>query len=557
MTGTPASEMLGKDNYEYALPFYGIRRPILIDLLLNEDLRKEVSYPILKCEDKSRFFAEIFLPHLREGKGAYLWFTASPLYDTDGNISGAIESIRDITDYKMTEGLYQTVFENTGTAMVVVEEDASISHVNEKMKDLLGYSKKDSVDLMKWYDQVFDEDLEKMLEYHSLRRTNSDSVPKSYECRLIHKNGEVKIVTLTAAMIPGTKKSIISIIDITDQKEKEKILRFTQFSVDNAPEGIIWADSNAKFFAANKSAIELYGYTKEELLNMSIPDFAPDFPYDRFLEFWNKAKEKGNLSFETEVIRKNNRSIIIELSVAFLNFEGQDYECGFARDITDRKNAENALKTLNNKLNLLSSVTRHDISNQISVIMGYGELLEMEIDDEKAERYLKPIIEATEKIQNQISFTRAYQEIGVNSPTWQSVDSLLKNSGENISDIDIRINSDAKNVEIYADHMLEKVFYSIFENTVRHGGHATEINISFSEKNGQGILIIEDNGKGVADNIKDKIFERGVGSNTGLGLFLAREILGITGITISETGIEGKGARFEVIVPKSGYRFKD
>lgn len=70
-------------------------------------------------------------------------------------------------------------------------------------------------------------------------------------------------------------------------------------------------------------------------------------------------------------------------------------------------------------------------------------------------------------------------------------------------------------------------------------------------------MLIEDDGKGIPTNIKGRIFNKGFGSNTGLGLFLTREILGITGMQIIETGVEGKGARFEIRVPEGHFRFRE
>jgi two-component sensor histidine kinase len=102
MTGVPAGQMIGKGNYEYALPFYHERRPITIDLVLHDDPAVEAKYPVMKMEVSSRI-AETFIPHLNKGRGAYLWFVATPLYDTDGNLTGAIESIRDITGHKPAE----------------------------------------------------------------------------------------------------------------------------------------------------------------------------------------------------------------------------------------------------------------------------------------------------------------------------------------------------------------------------------------------------------------------------------------------------------------------
>ena len=102
MTGVPAEQMIGKTDYEYALPFYHERRPITVDLVLHDDPAVAAKYPFMKKEGNS-LLAEIYIPHLNKGSGAYLWFKASPLYDAAGNISGAIESIRDITDKKRAE----------------------------------------------------------------------------------------------------------------------------------------------------------------------------------------------------------------------------------------------------------------------------------------------------------------------------------------------------------------------------------------------------------------------------------------------------------------------
>ncbi|MBT8507624.1 hypothetical protein AZH53_04220 [Methanomicrobiaceae archaeon CYW5] len=684
MSGISASQILGRGNYEYALPFYGHRRPILIDLVLHKDLCKEVVYPVLNCEDKRKIFGEVFLPHLRGKDGAHLWFTASPLYDAEGGITGAIESIRDIREYKRAEGLYKTVFENTGTAMMVLEEDVSISYVNEKMKKLFSDISDDADVLEKWLSFFVEEDREKMLEYHRLRREDSDSAPGSYECRLIRKDGEIRTLSLTLAMIPGTRKSIVSVIDITPQREAERKLRFTRFSTDNAPDAIVWADPKGRIFSANRSACETFGYPEEELLTMSISDFAPDMPPGRFTEFWDIAREKGSFTFEARVTKKDGQDVLIELSIVFLDFDGQEYECGFARDISRRKKfeetllesetkyreifnatdeiiflsgfipergpgsiidandafcdlveytreeligmsisdiepplsdemmanifdqfrtkgratfeteavrrdgtrvpvennittfmlndqqviltvgrniserraSEKALRVMNKKLNLLSSITRHDIRNRLSVLMGYEELLREEIGSGKAVEYLRQVMEATEMIQDQITFTGEYQELGVKTPGWQPVELVAKTVLSRLPDNNLQITIDAGRLEIFADPMLSKVFYNIFENTIRYGGHVTGITLSFSERDDMGVLVIEDDGVGISDDKKEKIFERGYGANTGFGLFLTREILDITGISISETGTEGKGARFEIPIPKGGYRFR-
>ncbi|MBP2132729.1 K+-sensing histidine kinase KdpD [Methanomicrobium sp. W14] len=102
--------------------------------------------------------------------------------------------------------------------------------------------------------------------------------------------------------------------------------------------------------------------------------------------------------------------------------------------------------------------------------------------------------------------------------------------------------------------MLNKVIYNIFENSLRHGKNTTEIRISFSLKENCGVMFIEDNGEGVADNMKKAVFEKGGGSNAGLGLYFTKKILDITGITIEETGKYHVGAVFEISVPNRYWR---
>ncbi|MDD1725180.1 MAG: ATP-binding protein [Methanospirillum sp.] len=103
--------------------------------------------------------------------------------------------------------------------------------------------------------------------------------------------------------------------------------------------------------------------------------------------------------------------------------------------------------------------------------------------------------------------------------------------------------------------MLEKVFYNLLDNSIRHGKHVSNMRISASREGDNLLVVWEDNGEGVADEDKDLIFERGYGNNTGFGLFLVREILALTDISIRETGTRGKGARFEISVPRGAYRY--
>ena len=112
-----------------------------------------------------------------------------------------------------------------------------------------------------------------------------------------------------------------------------------------------------------------------------------------------------------------------------------------------------------------------------------------------------------------------------------------------------------ENLAIYADPMLEKVFYNLFDNSLRYGEDISEISLTFDQAGPDIILLYRDNGIGIEQGDKEIIFRKGFGKNTGLGLFLTREILSITRITIVESGEYGRGACFEIRIPKGNYRF--
>ena len=142
----------------------------------------------------------------------------------------------------------------------------------------------------------------------------------------------------------------------------------------------------------------------------------------------------------------------------------------------------------------------------------------------------------------------------MSEPKWQSVNYVFINAISHLDFSKISRIVDLDNIEIYADQLLENVLYHIMENVIRHGTGATEINLRYQENPDGLMLLIEDNGPGISVTEKEKIFEK-VYSAHGCGLFLAREILSITGISIRETGMDGSGARFVIFVPKGAYRF--
>ena len=228
-------------------------------------------------------------------------------------------------------------------------------------------------------------------------------------------------------------------------------------------------------------------------------------------------------------------------------------------DITERKRAEDALRLVNRKLNLLSGITRHDIKNQLLVLNGFLEISKKYAGDAaKMSEFIEKEMKIAKTMDRQIAFTKEYEAIGVNTPVWQDCHILFETASNQVPPGKIMVKNDfPAGVEIFADPLIVKVFYNLLDNAVRYGGKITTTRFFAKEDTGAHILVCEDDGDGVPAEEKEQIFERGFGKNTGMGLFLAREILSITGITIRETGEPGKGARFEIRVLKGMYRISE
>nr|WP_319376491.1 PAS domain S-box protein [uncultured Methanoregula sp.] len=226
-------------------------------------------------------------------------------------------------------------------------------------------------------------------------------------------------------------------------------------------------------------------------------------------------------------------------------------------EIQERERFEAAIKLTNRKLNTLSSITRHDILNQISAIVMYLSLAEETSTEPVVIDHLKKIEQLTELIQAQIRFTRDYQSIGANAPIWQVVAATVRSAIQNLNMGTIRVENLLGSLEIYADYLLEKVFFNLVDNSLRHGGNVSVCRFLYRKEQNGVTILYEDDGIGVPASAKDKIFKREYYRNTGYGMFLAHEILSITNLSIKETGDPGHGVRFEIFVPEGTYRLTD
>jgi signal transduction histidine kinase len=216
--------------------------------------------------------------------------------------------------------------------------------------------------------------------------------------------------------------------------------------------------------------------------------------------------------------------------------------------------SQKATLAANKKLNLLSSITRHDIKNQLTALLAYIELSKMIVQDNDLKRTVNQEKIVADNILRQIEFTKDYEEIGVNSPQWQNVAELVSQSAPVLERSGVQLDISTGDLEVFADPLLLKVFENLVDNSLRHGEHVRHISVGYEKTKEDIVLMYRDDGAGVPATDKERIFQKGFGKNTGLGLFLTREILSITGLSIQESGVYGEGVLFLIKAPEGCWR---
>jgi signal transduction histidine kinase len=223
------------------------------------------------------------------------------------------------------------------------------------------------------------------------------------------------------------------------------------------------------------------------------------------------------------------------------------------RDVTDQVMMQEALENANHRLNTLSGILRHDLSRRLAVLYGHLRLGVMKFNDPEVITFLAGIKEAANGIMRQIEISREYRDIGATQPTWIPVQGAFQSAVGRIEIGQVIFHAWTERLEVFSDPHLSTVFYHILHNAVKTETGATRIIATYRVTHEGCAIIIEDNGKGIAEPQKASLFVQREDSY-GRGLFLANEILSITGMTIRETGIPGQGARFEIHIPSEGYR---
>jgi PAS domain S-box-containing protein len=491
------------------------------------------------------------------------------LADSDGAITVRI-AFSDITDIWQIEALKESesfnrgLVENLPDYIVVYGPDGKIFYANPATLRAMGYSEEDLVGTSV-LSYVAPECRDAVTSKMAARLAGS--VLTAYETDIVTYDGLRRSVIAKGTPIQyhDSPAILLLLIDITERKrvevEREQASQEIHDLYNNAPCGYHSLNKDGVFVNINDTELKWLGCSREEIIGRKkFSDFITEKSRDIFIKNYPLFLERGWIrDLEFDIIRKDKKILtVLASATAIKNPDGSlVISRSILYDITDRKRGEEALLRVNQKLNILSQLTRKNLSSQVFVLNSYLELAKNQLaGQDQVITTLQKGVQAIRLIHETIEYSKDYQDMGAKPPTWQNVKMVLLFGLSHISIGKIQHSLETENLEIFADPLLEMVCQRLFENSVKHGDRVTRIRVWHMVTPDGATIFFEDDGIGIQQEDKEQIFLRdeSTGRASMRSLIFVREILDITGITICETGEPGKGARFEITVPEGAWR---
>jgi PAS domain S-box-containing protein len=478
---------------------------------------------------------------------------------------------RDISEKKkaeqeleQSETRFRALIQNSSDIIQILDNEGRLIYSSPAFGKILGYPE-GSQNNHRLLDLVHPDDRERVsADLDEVYRRANPGTPTEY--RMLTAGGDsifVESIGINLLDVPGVNGIVINTHEVHKRKLAEQALveseeRFRlifQHSNDAiclfeiTPSGM-----PGKIVDANEVSVRQTGYTRDELVQKSLPDFCSRDLSQRSRAIMMELLTRGEARFETEEIKKDGSLLPVEISARLAKLKEKNYVIAISRDISRRKHEERALRIANQKLQLMNIVAWHDIQNKVTGLRGYVELSKDLATDEKLKKFIDSEEDVLRVIYRQLQYTKEYQEMGIHPPQWINLPRLLRTIVSSREMELLKLGLDLHDLELYCDPIIEKVFSHLIENTLKHGKKATTISISCQETASGLLLVYEDDGIGIPQEKKKDLFIRGVGSATGFSLFFVHDILEISDMGIQETGIPGSGVRFEISVPKGLYR---
>ena len=555
VVGFAPNEIIGKRVYDFVHP---------------DDLPKVIETTKKAFKDNS---VGKFESRVRHADGSYVLLEGigKLLVDKNGAVTGAVMTSRDITERKKIERIlreseekYRKLFDEAMDAIFVADAETGILvDCNQAATELIGKAKSELVgmhqrflhppeDTARKFSRAFDQHL----------NTNEGHL---IDDQIITKDGKVRDVTIKGNLIEVNGKKMLQGVfrDITDHKKVEEKMRFQARLLNAVGQAVIAADIDGTVIYWNHAAEQLYGWAEAEVLWRNIMEILlQDIVQEDGQGVLSHLSSSESWTGEVTLKRRDGTALSVIITTApVTNDMGETVGIlGVSTDITERKwmqeifnEAIAKVVELNEKLRVVESLTRHDIRNKLSALNGRIFLLKKRLGGNmEALSQLKEMELTSQQMLRIMEFEKNYVQVGSEELKDIAVERYVTEATLLVSDLkDAKLINECRGLTVLADSMLRQLFYNLIDNTFKYGEKNRRIRVHYKEEEDQLKLIYEDDGVGIPDDEKSKLFQEGYGKGTGFGLYLIRRICEGYGWKIQETGKHGKSAQFTMTIPKN------
>jgi len=506
-----------------------------------------------------------------------------------------VERKRAEESLKESEGRYRTIFETTGTATVIIEEDTTISLANTEFEKLSGYSKREIEGKKSWLEFVVRDDLERMKEYHRLRRIEPDAAPKEYEFQFIDRKDNVKDVLLSVDVISGTKKSVASLLDITERKRAEEQLRESEERyrelADFLPQTVFEFDERGNFTFANRRGFQTFGYTLEDfdkglnVLQMLVPKDR-DRAKKNIQKVLSGEELGGN---EYAALRKDGSTFpAIIYSTPIIHGNKPVGLRGFVIDITERKRIEKELRELyevekrqreeleeeqkirGHFMNILA----HELRTPLTPLIASAGLMEditACYPKSREHRLADLVLNGAKTLASRLdelldlsrfavgTFTVQPEPLDIKALLEQTASQYRRLIEEQKQSIILDMPQTLPAIEVDCSR-LEQVLINLLSNATKFSPEESSITVRARTEGSELVVEVEDHGTGLSEEERARVFkpyyrveqDRQRFTGLGLGLAVSKQIVEAHGGRIWVESQLGKGSTFSFSLPVKG-----
>lgn len=495
--------------------------------------------------------------------------------------TGVLVIARDITQRKRaerrlqeSERKFRSIVEQSSDGIVLLDQQGTIVEWNKGQESITGLSKADAINKPVW-DIYFALRLEDEKTQESCRRIKAKVLEFLRDCQdsLVHTlrereiqrpNGEKRTIQVQLFPIQTDQGIMAGCFsrDITEKREAELALHSERDKLKALMEGLDRTGIGIDIVGIDHRVLLQNGVLKEEF-----GDLTGKLCYREYIGLDEPCKDCPMIqAIETNTVESgqfvNVHGKHIELISAPLpNPDGTvDKAIEVAIDTTERVRAERILsqtmeklETVNEKLRVVGSLTRHDVRNKISTIAGSIYLMKKSLSlDNDVLSHLSEIEVTCRQIERIFDFAKTYEQIGIEELSYINVEESFREALMLCADLkDVDVTSECGELRVLADSLLRHVLYDLVDNSLKHGKTVRKIRLYYQIKNSNLNLVYEDDGVGISTSEKEKIFLEGYGKDTGYGLYIIRKICETYHWTVEETGDHGKGVQFAIVIPST------